>query len=246
MACENAAVFMNKNEKILFIKQELAKICECDASAFDSDKNIFIETQNTFFQIVTFGSNAVVRADRKIIEWCSDSFASTPARFIMEADNFYLINEKLRSFGKKLGDEHIGYLHLYPERTPAKPPHFVYRRYNRENIKELYGYKEFFENALTGTDKDMLAVAAYENDIPVSVAACDSHWDAWQVGIDTLAEYRKRGLAGYLVKELALEIERNGKVAYYNTWSANIASTRVALGAGFYPVWVNYPCADLK
>ena len=237
---------MNKNEKILFIKQQLSGIWKCDVAVFSSDKNIFIESQDTFFQIVTFGGNAVIRGDKKIIEWCSEKFASTPACFIMDSDNFYLINEKLRTFGKKLGDEHIGYLHLFPERIPEKPMQFDYKLYDRNNISELYGYNESFKNVLTLTDKDMLAIAAYDNDIIVSMVACDSHWEAWQIGIDTLPAYRKRGLAGYLVKELALEIEKLDKVAYYNTWSSNIASTRVALGAGFYPVWVDYPCEDLK
>ena len=237
---------MTKNEKILFAKQKLAEIWKCCASNFDSDKNIFIETQDVSFQIITFGSNAVIRADKNIIEWCSEKFSSTPAHFIMDSDNFYFINEKLRSYGKKLGEEHIGYLHLFPERTVEKPAGFVYKRFSQDTLKELYAYKEFNENALPFSDKNMLAVAAYYKGSPVAVAACDSHWgDMWQIGIDTLPEYMRRGLAAYLVKELALEIEKNGKVAYYNTWSANIASTRVALKSGFYPVWVNYPCANL-
>jgi len=237
---------MNKSEKILFVKQQLSEIWKCDANAFDLDNNIFIETQDTFFQMVTFGKNAVIRANKEMLSWCSEKFSLTPACFIMDSDNFYIINEKLRSFGKKLGEETIRYLHLYPERTVEKPPHFNYKRYNKDNINELYEYKEFSENALTRSNKDMLAVAAYYNDKPVSVAACDNYWEAlWQIGIDTLPEYRNRGLAVYLVKELALEIEKIGKAVYYKTWSANIASTKVALGAGFYPVWVHYSCDDL-
>jgi GNAT superfamily N-acetyltransferase len=237
---------MNRNEKILFVKQQLSEIWKCGTNVFDSDKNIFIETQDTFFQMVTFGKNAVIRGNKKIIEWFSEKFSSTPACFIMDSDNFYFINEKLRSFGKKLGDENIRYLHLFPERTPQKPLGFTYKLYNQDNIKELYEYKEFSENALTRTDKDMLAVAAYYENIPVAVAGCDSYWEElWQIGIDTIPEYRQRGLAVYLVKELSFEIERNGKNSWYQTWSANIASTRVALNAGFYPVWVNYSCNDL-
>ena len=237
---------MDKSEKILFAKNKLAEIWKCDSAAFDSDKNIFTESKEIFFRIVTFGRNAVITADKKIVGWCFEKFKAVPACFIMDSDNFYIINEKLRSFGKKLGDEHIGYLHLFPEKTIKRPDGFTYRHFDHDALKELYDYKEFKENAFTSTDKDVLAVAAYDKDVPVSVAACDSHMgDFWQIGIDTLPEYRGRGLAMYLVKELALEIERHGKVAYYNTWSANIASTRVALNTGFYPVWVSYPCYDL-
>ena len=65
--------------------------------------------------------------------------------------------------------------------------------------------------------------------------------ELWQIGIDVLPEFRHQGLGLYLVKELAADIEKLRKVPFYTTWSPNIASTRVALGAGFYPVWVGYP-----
>ena len=236
---------MNRNEKILFAKQQLSEFWKCDAAAFDSDKNIFIESQDTFFHMVTFGKNAVIRGDKKMIDWCSEKFSSVSACLIMDSDNFYLINEKLRSFGKKLGEENIRYLHLFPERTAEKPPGFTYKWFRGERIKELHQYKEFV-NALTFNDRDMIDYVAYDGEKIAAIAGSDD-WlnNLWQIGIDTAPEYRHRGLAAYLVKELALEIERSNKAAYYTTWSANIASTRVALSAGFYPVWVDYSCEDL-
>ena len=236
---------MDKKEKILFAKQQLSEMWKCDVNAFDSDKNIFIESDDTFFQMITFGNNAVIRADKKMIEWCSEKFNSITACFIMDSDNFYLINEKLRTFGKKLGEENIRYLHLFPEKTVEKPFGFTYKWYRGEMIKELHQYKEFV-NALTFNERDMIDYVAYDGEKIAAMAGSDD-WlkNLWQIGIDTVKEYRKRGLALYLVKELALEIEKNNKVAYYTTWSANIASTRVALNTGFYPVWVDYGCEDL-
>jgi len=237
---------MDKKEKILFAKRQLSEIWKCDLTDFDSDKNIFIGSQEKFFQIVTFGRNAVIWADKNIIEWCSDTFGSVLACDIMDSDNFYLINNKLRSFGKKLGEENIRYLHLFPERTPNEPIGLNYKWYRgHDEIKQFYQHEEF-SNALTFNERDMIAVVAYDKDMPVAMVGSDN-WlgDLWQIGIDTIPEYRHRGIAAYLVKELAFEIERNGKVPYYTTWSANIASTRVALNSGFYPVWVDYPCEDL-
>ncbi|WP_343231645.1 hypothetical protein [Tissierella simiarum] len=37
----------------------------------------------------------------------------------------------------------------------------------------------------------------------------------WQIGIDTMLGHRNRGLASYLVKTLADEIERRGALPYY-------------------------------
>ena len=235
---------MDKREKIAFVKKQIAETWKCDAASFDSTKNIFIESGDTFFQIVTFGHNAVIRADKEIAEWCFENFNSTPANLIMDSDNFYLINKKLRSFGKKLGEENIRYLHLFSENIVEKPLGFDYKLFNQNTVKELYDYREF-DSALN-FDRDVLAIAAYDGGKIAAVGGVDDYWgDLWQIGIDTVLEYRNRGLGVYLVKELALEIEKQGKVALYTTWSSNIASTRVALGAGFNPVWLEYLSDDL-
>ena len=235
---------MVKKEKILFTKKLIAETCKCDVASLDSNRNIFIETKDTFFQILTFGNNAVIRAGKEMIEWCSVIFNSTPANLIFDSDNFYLINKKLRSFGKKLGEENMRYLHLSSENAVEKPLGFIYNFFNQNTVKELYDYREF-DSALN-FDRDVLAIAAYDGGKIAAVGGVDDYWgDLWQIGIDTVLEYRNRGLGVYLVKELALEIEKQGKVALYTTWSANIASTRVALGAGFNPVWLEYLSDDL-
>jgi predicted GNAT family acetyltransferase len=66
-------------------------------------------------------------------------------------------------------------------------------------------------------------------------ADCES---MWQVGIDALPEYRRHGLAAYLVNWLTLEILRRGTVPYYGTASSNLASQCVAHRAGYAPAWV--------
>ena len=242
---------MTSYEKILFAKQNLAKILKCDANIWDSNENVFIESQDIFFRINTFGKNTVMFADKQLIEWLSETFKSTPTQEILDTDNRYLINEKLRSLGKKLSGECMWYLHLLPEKAAKKPTGFTYRIFEEDAISELHAimkaqdvYK-VLTHAVEEGDKYTLAIAAYDNDLLVAVAACEEYREIWDIGVDTLPEYRGRGLAGYLVKELVLETERCGKVAGYNTWSANIASTKVALNTGFYPVWLAHFCIDL-
>jgi len=235
---------MNKQEKVQLVKAKLSELWECYASFFDSEDNAFIETERKFFEMVTFGHNIVIRADKRMLDWCKDNFTSTLARDVMDSDNFYLINEKLRSFGKKLGEENTRYLHLFPERIVEKPQGFDYKMFDRETVNELYEYKEF-NNALN-FKSDVLAIAAYCDNKVIALAGADDYLgDLWQIGIDTVHKFRSKGLGMYLVKELALEIENHSKLAYYTTWSANIASTRLAIGAGFRPVWVQYSSEDL-
>ena len=244
---------MTSKEKILRIKQHFAEIYKCETDTWDSDENIFIESQIMFFRVNTFGKNAVMFANKQIIEWLSETFKSTPTEEILDTDNRYLINEKLRTFGKKLSGEEVWYLHLLPDTKVAKPAGYTYKLYDEDSMNELHAVMETqnaysaFTHAIEKDGEYMLALAAYDNDLLVSVASCEvdegAEWRA--IGVDTLAGYRGHGLAVYLVNELARETEKRGKIPCYTTWSANLASTRVALNAGFRPVWLSHYTENL-
>lgn len=231
--------YMDTKNKILNAKQQISKNMKCDVSVFDQDRNIFLKSDATFFEILTFGNNAVVWADELMLGWCVENFSSTFARDIMDDDNLFAINDKLRSFGKKLSGEKIRYLHLFPEKTVETPGMFTYKLLRGNEIKALYGHCEF-ENALS-LSNDKIVVAAYDNDKIAAVAGAHDYGNIlWQINIDTLPEYRGKGLGTYLVKALTIEVEKLGMVACYTTWSANLASTKVALSTGFYPMWMGY------
>ncbi|MCL2573938.1 MAG: GNAT family N-acetyltransferase [Defluviitaleaceae bacterium] len=244
---------MTSKEKILSIKQHFAEIYKCGADTWDANENVFIESQIMFFRVNTFGKNAVMFANKQIIEWLSKTFKFTPMEEILDTDNRYLINEKLRTFGKKLSGEEMWYLHLMPDTKAAKPTGYTYKLYDEDSMKELHAVAKnqdaysVFTHALEEDGEYMLALAAYDNDLLVSVASCEVdegvEWRA--IGVDTLAGYGGRGLAAYLVKELALETEKRGKIPCYTTWSANLASTKVALSAGFRPVWMSHYAENL-
>ncbi|MBU5437383.1 GNAT family N-acetyltransferase [Tissierella sp. MSJ-40] len=72
-----------------------------------------------------------------------------------------------------------------------------------------------FENALN-YNNDVIAFGAYQgNQLVALTGADDSMSKLWQIGIDTMLGHRNRGLASYLVKTLADEIERRGALPYY-------------------------------
>jgi len=246
---------MTNKEKILFAKHNFAELYKCQADIWDFNENIFIESQVMFFRVHTFGKNTVMFANKQIIEWLSETFKSTPVEEILDTDNRYLINEKLRAFGKKLSGEEMWYLHLLPNAEVVKPAGYTYKLYDKDSMEELHAvmedqnaYSVFTHAFFEKKDGDyMLAVAAYDNDLLVSAATCEvDEGEEWRaIGVDTLAGYGGRGLGAYLVKELALETEKRGKIPCYTTWSGNIASTKVALNAGFRPVWLSHYAKNL-
>ena len=235
---------MTINEKTIFTKLQLSKLWKCEAFTFDSEQNIFYDTQDVFFEIITFGNNAVIRGESSIIAWCQEQYGSMLARDILDGDTLYNLDTRLRSVGKKHAGEHIRYLHYFPEEKVPMPDGFKYKLYVGDEAKELYEYK-IFDNALN-FKRDEIALTAWQGNELAAMAGADEYMDGlWEIGIDTVPKYRKQGLGCYLVKQLALEIEKRNKVPFYNTWSPNIASTRLALGAGFRPVWMEYPSTDI-
>ena len=60
----------------------------------------------------------------------------------------------------------------------------------------------------------------------------------WQIGVDVLPEYRRRGIVSALTGRLAREILKRGKVPFYCSAWSNIRSAMNAIRSGFIPAWV--------
>ena len=255
---------MTKQDKIALAQNCITKAWACPTDSFTKDENLIMETNQAFFEVATFGHNAVIRADKSIHDWCVSTFADVPANLIMDGENLYLIEQKLRENGHRLSGEHVNYMHLYPSQKAETPQGFSFEVYEQDRMSELYADAGFsveidtmhvvhqfhtksprFESALNYDEKgEVLAIVARkDDDIAAVVAADDYNYGLWQIGIDTVPRYRGMGLAAYLVKEIAYESEKRGETVFYATWGANIASTRTALKAGFAPVWVSF-CAE--
>lgn len=230
---------MNKTEKIINVKKQLASNWGCSEDIFNGTKNIIVKSDKSFFEMITFGNNAAIRADEKIYEWCIDKLKNEEAKNIMDGNILFQIEKKLREFGYALDGENVRYLYLNPHLKVEKPYEFQYKWFEKEDMSKLHEIKGY-DNALN-YERDVLALGAYKNNELVALAGADDYKNyMWQIGIDVLPAYRNSGLATFLVKELAVEIEKRGKIAYYTTWSGNLASTKVALNTGFTPIWVSY------
>ncbi|GFZ30348.1 hypothetical protein CSC2_08740 [Clostridium zeae] len=236
---------MNKSSKINFAQEQLAILWNCSPNLFKQNDNVFIQSNDTFFNVITFGKNAVIKVDPLIYEWCVENFSTTPAHFIINRENLFAIEAKLREFGKMLGGEQVRYLYLHNDKLINKPCDYEYKLFYKDNIRDLY-INKVFNNALNYKN-DVIAFGAYKENQLVALAGADETMGKlWQIGIDTLPEHRNKGLAAYLVKTLADEIEKCDMMPFYTTWSPNIASTTVALNTGFFPIWVSYVAQDIS
>ncbi len=108
-------------------------------------------------------------------------------------------------------------------------------------------YVDTWHNALTMDNRevDKLAVGAYDGDTLIGLAACSADCEKmYQIGVDVLPEYRKKGVAAAITSRLALEIIALGKVPFYCAAWCNIKSVRDAIKSGFRPAWVELTARD--
>jgi GNAT superfamily N-acetyltransferase len=113
-----------------------------------------------------------------------------------------------------------------------------------EDVKSLGLYADKrFANSLgrgssTHTPLMVAAVAKLHGEI-AGIASASADCDVmWQVGVDTLPEYRKRGIGKATVSAVTAYLLEHGVIPYYSTFLLNTASRATAAALGYKPAWV--------
>ena len=241
------------------LKCQLACDFNCSPKDFDKEENIItlpalnekrrVFSKETFFlQMATLGNNAVICADEKLHPWLTEWVKEKNGFWLFEQHNYFELNDKLREFGYKLNLTHHMFLPV-PELVPVEPD-FEYKFIETADIMQYYGRQEF-PNAICSEFKserpDVLAVLALDGEKIMGMAGCSADSPKlWQIGIDVLPEYRKRGIGTALVKLLRNETMRRGAVPYYGTSLSNLRSWKIALASGFKPAWVESETSKIE
>lgn len=84
----------------------------------------------------------------------------------------------------------------------------------------------------------VMAVARCNGVVAGIASACADSDLMWQIGVDTLPEYRRRGIGKATVSAVTRYILKQGVVPYYSTTLVNEASKGIALALGYKPAWV--------
>lgn len=222
------------------MKNQSAIKSKCAPSDFDLNENVFIKSDEKFFEMISFGKNIVMLGKDEIVSWCEENFKNETPEDIMDGKNLYKIEAQLRKYDKKLCGQNIDHIYAGENIVIEKPSGYQYRLFTRDDISELYEFKQFY-HALAFNEKiDVIAFGAFYNGLPVAVAAAEDWGNIIWIGIDTLPEHRGKGLATYLVKTVSDEMISQGISPYYCTWGANIGSINVARRCGFIPVKTFY------
>lgn len=188
--------------------------------------------------MVSYGPNVVAQCSEAVAPIAYDYIRRYPAFHCFETPHLQALDDMLAPHGLK-----VCFMAEYflPDVDAVKeqPCDFELRLLHKEDFSSLYLPQ--WSNALCKdrAELDVLGVGAFDGDTLVGFAGCSADCqDMWQIGVDVLPDYRRRGIAAAVTSRLALEVLKRGKVPFYCAAWCNIASVRNAIRCGFRPAWV--------
>lgn len=228
---------MNNSKIISVAMAQSATDLGCAPEDFKKSQNIIVESTvspdarrylNLPFicNLVSYGNNIVKSyINRFAPEHC------------FETPNLHILNDAFQAHGMR-----VCFIAEYflprMESLQELPCRYELKVMYPNDFKDLYLPQ--WSNALCTDRKDLdvLCVGAYDGNTLIGLAGASADCDTmWQIGVDVLPEYRRKGVAGALTSRLALEIIKRGKVPFYCCAWSNIKSAGNAIKSGFRPAW---------
>jgi GNAT superfamily N-acetyltransferase len=242
------------NQDILRVAmtQSAADLC-AEASDFTKTENVIVLSRERddarrylklpfTCQLVSYGSNAVASVSPEFYGITERYINAYPVEHLFETPNLHVLNEALMEKGQKIrfmAEYFLPDMDALEKRAVGDVGPYKTRLLTQQDFTNLY--RPEWSNALCEQRKhlDVLGVGAYDGDTLIGLAGASADCDTmWQIGIDVLPAYRRRGIASALTSRLAMEILDRGIVPFYCAAWSNIKSVRNAIRSGFRPAWV--------
>lgn len=229
----------------------------CRMEDFEQDENVIVTScigadarkyykEPVACNLVSYGNNIVASVKKEYREIVEKYIGKYTFYHCFETPNMLWLDEELRRQGQR-----ICFMAEYflPDLDRLIPLGCTYELKLLQQ-KDFDGlYVEEWSNALCEDRKelDVLGIGAYDQGTLIGLAGCSADCDSmWQIGVDVLPDYRKKGIASALTSSLAVEILKRGKVPFYCAAWSNIKSVRNAVKSGFRPAWVELTAKPQK
>lgn len=238
------------NDRMLQVAMEQSAIDSgCCAEDFLKNENVIVYSKENpgarryltlphVCNLISYGNNIVASIDEKYEEIVRDYIEKYSFVHCFETPNLHVFNDAFMEYGMQ-----VCFMAEYflPQREEIKKRSCgcELKVLTQEDFGSLYLPE--WSNALCEKRRelDVLGVGACQGGRLVGLAGCSADCDTmWQIGVDVLPEYRRRGIASALTGALAAEIMARGKVPFYCCAWSNIRSARNAVRSGFRPAWV--------
>ena len=188
--------------------------------------------------LVSYGNNVVAQVSERLRAPVEKFLRTYPAANCFETPHLHALEELVRPFGLRVCFQ-AEYFLPEPDLLRPLPSPYPTRLLTPPAFDGLYTPE--WSNALCKERRqlDRLAVGAYDGETLIGLAGASADCETmWQIGVDVLPAYRRRGVASALVSRLACEILSRGLVPFYCAAWCNLPSVRNAIRCGFRPAWV--------
>lgn len=238
------------NENILQIAMQQSAIdANCNIEDFSCTENVIvISTENVsarkylklphICNLISYGSNIVATISEEYENIVREYIDKYPSEHCFETPNLHILNDAFQKTGYRvcfMAEYFLPDVQL----LRALPCDYTLKLLTAKDFGDLYTKQ--WSNALCKDRKelDVLGIGAYHNEKLIGLAACSADCETmWQIGVDVLPEYRRKGVASALTSRLAIEILERGKVPFYCCAWSNLKSAKNAIRSGFRPAWV--------
>ena len=243
---------MTQQEILSIAMRQSAADCSCAEEDFRRETNVIVESKPAegasrymtlphICALFTYGPNVVASCRADLIPEIT-AFVNgqeKPYR-CFETPYLYDLNRILEKANARVTWMHTCFLpdlkELYG--TELSCPYET-RELHPEDFTDLYLPE--WSNALCSSRKelDMLGIGAYDGGKLIGLAGCSADCaEMWQIGIDVLPEYRRKGIASALTNRLARAVFERGKIPFYGAAWSNVRSVKNGVKSGFRPAWV--------
>lgn len=238
------------NEKIKQIAMQQSAIdANCNVEDFTSSSNVItVSKENVLARkylklphvcnLISYGDNIVATISEEYRDIVEQYINKYPIEHCFETPNMHILNDAFQELGFRVCFMAEYFLPDVQILT-ALECDYELKILQAEDFKELYTAE--WSNALSEKRKelDVLGVGAYHNEKLIGLAACSADCETmWQIGVDVLPKYRRKGIASALTSRLAIEILERDRVPFYCCAWSNVKSARNAIKSGFRPAWV--------
>lgn len=246
---EKRVKYMTNKEILQIAMRQSARDINCNAEDFLCGYPVIVKSgvgpgARVYYKepitcnMVSYGNNIVASVREEYRDVIEEYINKFKFYHCFETPNLHWLSERLEPMGQKICFMAEYYL-PDAEKLPVLSCAYETRVLEQRDFQELY--RPEWGNALCEDrkERDVLGVGAYDDGKLIGLSGASADCDTmWQIGIDVLTAYRRRGIASALTANLAAEILNREKVPFYCSAWSNIPSVRNAVKSGFIPAWV--------
>ena len=188
--------------------------------------------------LISYGSNIVATISKEYENIVKEYINKYPLEHCFETPNLHILNDAFQKTGYR-----VCFMAQYflpdMQLLHALPCSYKLKLLTPKDFETLYTKQ--WSNALCKdrNELDVLGIGAYHNEKLIGLAACSADCETmWQIGVDVLPEYQKKGIGSALTSRLAIEIIKRGKVPFYCCAWSNLKSAKNGIKSGFRPSWI--------